>query len=746
METTFGRSVFALRWLGACCALFVGWAPVAAEEAGTPSQAAAAAPSDKLEVLVITAERRETNLQDTGVSASVLTSEDLIDKSVYGLTALQYATPSLTINDYGSANVMNIRGLGTSQVDIDLPSGVVIYFEGAPTISGYFNNEPWFDIASVEVLRGPQGTFIGRSASGGALFINSHDPELDKMSGSVSVGGGDFSAGEFTGVLNVPAGDTLAFRLSAHHYQRDDYHDHISGTYTGDPGDQNLNSVRFATLWKPDDALDVLFKVDYSHLEFGGNAVTSNGFNLFDVTNQDANFQYEDESVRGVLKVKYDISDGITLTSLTGAQHLETTNNLDANGSNPGLGVFNSAGDVNIYTQEFDLVSPDKERFRWVLGAFFLRQQIDVPSWQDHGFSFYGFGISTVKDFPALTSTWNQQQTDYAGFAHMGYDLTSSVAVEAGIRYSHNATTQSTFWLLGFGTTPPFIALTPDSETQQNIHESDIDGTVGINWTVNQDQFLYALISVGHTIGGVNLFPSGVPGDNFPDYDPMRVVNYEAGWKATWLDSQLRTQFDGYYETFDNYQANFAQQLPGGTALSSVAVFRNADGDSKVWGFELTGQAEFGNLSVDFGLAYLDSELGTFKNVVDPFLPPVPPAPAGSNVVDLSGAHSPFSPKWTGNVGVGYAIHLAGDLTLTPRVDYAYIDSTQAGLWNSPQLTLESRKLTNVQVRLENQKWWGQLWVTNATDEKYANAIQNIPPIYYAAPPRMYGLRVGMNF
>ena len=314
------------------------------------------------------------------------------------------------------------------------------------------------------------------------MFISSHDPELGKTNGSVSVGGGDFGAGEFTGVLNVPAGDTLAFRLSAHHYQRDDYHDHIRGTFTGDPGDQDLNSVRFATLWQPDDALDVLFKVDYSHLEFGGNAVTSNGFDLFDATNQDANFQYEDESVRGVLKVKYDVGDGITLTSLTGAQHLETTNNLDANGNNPGLAVFNSAGDINIYTQEFDLVSPDDATVRWVLGAFFLRQQISVPRWQEHGFSFYGFYIGSSIDFPALTSPWDQQQTDYAGFAHMGYDLTSAVSLEAGIRYSHNATTQSTFWLLGFGTTPPFIPLTPDcrrSRTSTSLISTALSASTG---------------------------------------------------------------------------------------------------------------------------------------------------------------------------------------------------------------------------------------------------------------------------
>ena len=344
-----------------------------------------------------------------------------------------------------------------------------------------------------------------------------------------------------------------------------------------------------------------MFKVDYSHLKFGGNAVTSAGFDLFDVTNQDANFQYKDESVRGVLKVEYDVGDGVHLTSLTGAQHLKTTNNLDANGSNTGFGIFNSKGDVNIYSQEFDLVSPDDATIRWVLGAFALRQQIDVPGYQDGGFTFRGFFGGNNIVFPVLTTPWDQQQTNYAGFGHVAYNLTSALELAAGIRYGQSYTTQSTFWLLGFGAAPPSIPLTPDSETQQNIHESDIDGTIGLNWTLNQQQFLYGLISLGHTIGGINLFFSGVPGENFPSYDPMEVVNYEAGWKATWFDDKMRTQFDAYYETFQNYQANFAQSFPGGgTALSSVGAFKNADGDSKVWGFEFTGQSDFGNLSRRF--------------------------------------------------------------------------------------------------------------------------------------------------
>src|SRR6185369_16738831 len=97
------------------------------------------------------------------------------------------------ISDYASANTFNIRGIGQAQVDIDLPSGVVIYRDGVPTLTGYFQNAPYYDIASVEVLRGPQGTFVGKSAAAGAVFIRTRDPELGSTGGDLTLGAGNRS-------------------------------------------------------------------------------------------------------------------------------------------------------------------------------------------------------------------------------------------------------------------------------------------------------------------------------------------------------------------------------------------------------------------------------------------------------------------------------------------------------------------------------------------------------------------------
>lgn len=127
--------------------------------------------NDTIETLVVTPERRAQDLQTTAISTTVLDAQTLEARNVVGLTSLQYAAPGLMISDYASANTFNIRGIGQSQVDIDLPSGVVIYRDGVPTLTGYFQNAPYYDMAGVEVLRGPQGTFVGKSAAAGAVFM-----------------------------------------------------------------------------------------------------------------------------------------------------------------------------------------------------------------------------------------------------------------------------------------------------------------------------------------------------------------------------------------------------------------------------------------------------------------------------------------------------------------------------------------------------------------------------------------------
>lgn len=682
---------------------------------------------DALEEVVVTAKRRSQDIQTASLSATVLSQDLLEDKGVVDLFALQYAAPAITVTQYGSANVFNIRGLGRSQVDIDVPSGVVIYRDGTPTLAGYFQNEPYFDMESVEVYRGPQGTFVGKNAAGGAVFISTNDPQLRDFSASVELGAGNYESLEGTGIVNVPVGETVALRLAYRHSERGHFYDAITGNFTGHPGEVDNNSYRLGVLWQPVESFTGVFKLDYHDLDFGGNVTTAPGVEPLGRVEQNADFAYADESTRAVLDLKLRFGDGLTFSSLSGYQDVDSVNNLDLNGTLPLFYQFNSRIEATFYSQEFNIVSPEDRPFQWTLGVFWQEQDSELPPWQEGGFAFVGNGFPVA--FPWATTPWDNEEQDRAVFAHASYRLTEKLELEGGVRYGEYQRDQFTQWILDDGATlpdTPWPGTTPGGD-RQSIDEDGVDWQLALNFDVNQDLYLYGLVSRGHVTGGINIFPP------FVIYDAMEVTNYEAGWKQRWAEGQFNTQFTVYYETFKDYQANFAETIVG----LNFPTNRNAETDSTVWGLELSGQARFGAFSLDFGMAYSDSELGAFSDVVDPF------RTAPNNVVNLSGARVPFSPELTGNVGIAYDLKL-GTLTLTPRLDYSHVDETQAALWDSPLVTLQARDLLNAQVSLapDSDRWSAVLWGTNVTDKHYIAGIQNNATLFYAAPPAQYGLRL----
>jgi iron complex outermembrane receptor protein len=359
--------------LAIICAVMLISPDSRAQEEGDDAEAAGL-----LEEVIVTAQRRETNLQTTALAATVLSGEQLLAKGVDNLTRVQYVAPSVNISDFGSANVFNIRGIGRSKVDIEIPSGVVIYQDGVPTLAGYFQNEPYYDINSVEVLRGPQGTFVGKSASGGAIFVRTNSPVMNEISGNIEGGVGNNSLFETRGYFNASSNDTFAFRAAYNYQNRDHYYDSIYGPYTGDPGSRDLQSLRLGFLWNAGEHLSINLKVNYADLDFGGNVTSSFGDPIF-VVPQDAPFEYTDESTRVVLDIDYVFDSGITFSSLTGFQTLETINNLDVNGSivEPRY-WFESAGDIDLWSQEFNLISDTDQRLRWVLGLFLQNQKSEL--------------------------------------------------------------------------------------------------------------------------------------------------------------------------------------------------------------------------------------------------------------------------------------------------------------------------------------------------------------------------------
>lgn len=744
--------------------------------------------SRMVEEVVVTAERRTENLQSSALSATVLNEEMLDKKGVVGLTTVQYAAPGVQIADYASANTFNIRGIGQSKVDIDLPSGVVVYRDGVPTLTGYFQNAPYYDMASVEVLRGPQGTFAGKAASAGAVFIRTRDPELGGLGGNVMLGGGNQGFFETTGVINVPIGDTLAVRLSGHLERRDSLFDSIStnplpggmneaGPYSGSD-DRDLDSVRLGILWEPNEQFSALFKIDHDNLYFGNHATTG----LDPVTGEvedirvvvaNGEHKYRDKGERASLKLSWEFANGMVLNSLTGYSTVDTRANRDVNGRDPAPLGFKAAGTFRNWSQEIDLLSPADAPIRWVVGAFWQDYLNDIPDFTENGFGF-DFDNGSRVDY---TTPWEKDETSYAVFGQMEFDISEQLELQLGARWNHYEFDQFTNFaidLVSLGTWGDPAGTGIGTETEltffeqggagwnQHFSENSVDWKINLNYALNDEHFLYALVSRGHSPGSINLVdPDFFVTPDHDEYDEMSVVNYEVGWKAAFLEQQLRTQLNAYYQVFDDYQADFALAGPAALPSATLFQFQNADTESIVYGVELGAQAFFNNVEFDLGLAYFKSELGSFGVVQDPFAVVF----GGPQTIDLDGAETPFAPEWTGNFGVGYRWRLANSfiggnaLEVTPRVDVAYRADAYSRLFQNRATLLEGYTLVNAQVRFESGPWSLVFWGNNLTDKEYVAAKQNVEAsgptatipfnhfsgLVYGGLRRLYGVRLSVD-
>src|SRR5580692_9828554 len=132
-----------------------------------------------VETVVVTAERRATDLQKTDISATVVSGDQLQNKGVNVVDELQFIAPNITIDNFGQGIDFDIRGIGKGEHNSQTPTGVITYRDGAATFPGYMTEEPYFDVADIELYRGPQGTLVGQNATGGAVFVTSNNPKIN---------------------------------------------------------------------------------------------------------------------------------------------------------------------------------------------------------------------------------------------------------------------------------------------------------------------------------------------------------------------------------------------------------------------------------------------------------------------------------------------------------------------------------------------------------------------------------------
>jgi len=672
--------------------------------------------------VVVTAERRRENLQTTPISASVVTGEELSNAGISTVDQLQFITPAATVNNFGQGIDFNIRGIGKAEHNTQTTTGVITYRDGVATFPGYFTAEPYYDIARVEILRGPQGTFVGQNATGGAVFVTSQDPILNGgyrgyFQGQV----GNYSDLAAQGAVNLPVSDTFAMRLAFNGEKRDSFYQ-ITGTNTGDSG-VRTGSMRLGALWEPVTNLSVLLKVDYNYLNLSGypaDPVTAKN-DPFHLTANAPNLAL-DRFGRSVLKVDYEFANGTTLRSVSGYQQGRTEYQTDLDGTSAASLIFGDQVDETLYSEEVNLISADAGRFKWVLGAYYQHDEYTFPPGK--------FYIGIPAGFYRLQGT-NPKQTS-AAFGQVSLALSNSFELQLGARYSHSDTTNH-ISVNQYG-----LPITQE----QKATFSNTSGKVALNWTVDPHDFLYAFVATGFRPGGLNV-PVGL-GPPAP-FDEERVTNYEMGWKAGWLGGNLRTQVDAFYNHYENFQV-----IVGYPAFPTFGFELNDPSATRIYGFEMQAEAAFGNFSADAGLGWIHSALGGFY-AVDPRIPSFGACnprtgPASLACVNLDGKEQTYAPNLTYNIGAQYVFNFGAGDSLTPRLNFGHVSEQWATLFENTALgdRVGARNILNAQLAWKHGELVATAYGSNLTNEEYVGAVNS--GLRFMGPPRQFGLRVSKSF
>jgi iron complex outermembrane recepter protein len=710
-------------------------APATAQTAGLSN-----APSANNGEVVVTAERRATNVQRTAIPVTVFTGADLARKAIYSVDDLQFTTPNLVIQDSGAGALINIRGIGKSDGGQEVPPGTLVYRDGvAVSPGGLFTDEPYYDISSVEVLRGPQGTFAGENATGGAIFITENNPALHNFGGWGEAQYGNYNDVRLRGAVNIPVGDDFALRIAAN----DEYHDsfsHVSGPWTGNPGAHKESDVRVSALWEPNDAFRAVLKVDANYIENGGVPAapyTGSTAHLFNV-GSDTHLLGIERDARAILQLSYVLPNGITLKSISGYQYGADAIDRDADGTNNPLNnlVYHARADDRTASEEVNIISPSSGRIQWVVGGVY---QSDIVS-QPFGQNWLSLAPSGTPTFSLalVAAQYVATKSSWGAFGQGTFTIVDGLKLQAGARYS-----QSSFVLdslsegLFFGTPIEGERVVGDTEK-----DSRVTGKLNLEWTVDPNNFLYAFVATGHKGGGINgigmlsfafPFPVATPAQEPPKFGPEEVTDYELGWKANFFDSHLHTQLGAFYNDYQNFQVAIFQVA---TALGQV---ENVPGHTTIDGVEGQAQAQFGGLGFSLGGSYLNTSLGKFFAIDsrNPLL----------GLQNLTGRRQPNAPTWTAQAEIEYAFTLPGNATLTPRLQYGMVGQRWATLFDAgPGDNLGQDDLFNAQLtyaRPDNLQITA--YATNLFNFQYVSAT-SFGNLGIPGPPRQFGIRVSKSF
>lgn len=624
------------------CAGIASWAaPVHAQDAAADIADAAADAAEAEEgVIIVTARRREERLIDVPLSVTALTGEALAQQGVQDLTQIAQQVPNITLEVSRGTNTTLtafIRGVGQQDPVAGFEAGVGLY------VDDVYLNRPQaavldiYDVERIEVLRGPQGTLYGRNTIGGAIkYVTAELP--DDTSLKVRGTYGSFDQADLIVTASTPISDTLKIGASGARLSRGGFGDNLT------LGTENYNKDVWAargTIEFDNGPVFVRLSGDYvkdnSEARQGHRLITSllTGApvldNVFDTRAGLNIVDQEVEAYGGALNIAIELSDTITLKSITGYREDSSTTPIDFD-SLPGVDLDVPAIYENEqFSQELQLLY-EGDRLSGVLGFYYLDAN-----------AFTAFDVALFTTLNGLTAqTLGDVDTEtWSVFGDFTYDLTDTLSVSVGGRYTSDKRTSRvlrTTFLGGFsdlfgGNGVP-IAVTSDFLGSETF--KDFNPRASISWQPNRNHNVYFTYSQGFKGGGFD--PRGqtsaapdLDGDGdrdfddqfeFLSFDPETVDSFELGWKASLLDNRVNISLAGFLAQYKDVQ------IPGSVGFDSngdgtndtfIGITSNA-ADADVNGIEFEGNALVGRdfagegsrFSVNWSLGVLDAKFNTF--------------------------------------------------------------------------------------------------------------------------------------
>ena len=733
-------------------------APVMAMAQSTPSseQAPGNQQAVTLDELTVTARRRTESIMDVPVAVSAFGEEQLKDLQANTVEGLQGAVPNMNIaQGRGSANSVNvaIRGIGQPDALQTFDPGVGMYVDDVyySRINGALFS--LFDIAQLEVLRGPQGTLYGKNSTGGAIKLTTKNP-FDYEGGSVELTAGDYGRREGRFYVSGQLSETVAASIAGAKITNDGY---VKDPATGRRfNDDDTTAMRAKLAFAPNDAFRATLSMDYTKqdaaLTMGrpmadlratslapvGVVVLQPGqtgdWNHTAQTSFDPGKGQELKHTGASLAMELDLNEQWQLKSITSVRNLDTESYIDIDASAYELGDVLVALDQSQNSQEFQLHYDNGSNIHATFGAYYMKEE--VPSYQeayaDDLFQLAGAGIPFLRTIDDDLST-----TSKAAFAHLNWEFIPTWTVAAGVRWTKDSKnyqrSTSTFW------GAPFSGLNETVAFAAKADWTAVTPSISLQKAFSDNLMGYVSANRGFKSGGFNGRANTLYDTRNAKFDPEYVWTYELGIKGSSADNRFRGGATAFYSKYSDFQARVSQDVGTFPVLNAAEM--------NIKGVELEGTLLLGSATTVTGqLSWMDAKYDSFEDFrLDPSYPGFDPNVNHDNV--------PFSPEVTARIGVQHVFGLGNGSNLTIGGDVNYRDDTWLSVDNRDVLMQEAYTVAGMYGVWDSPQlvWQVRAGVRNLTDKSYKvegqefASVGNIQTAYYGLP-RNYYVSLRYNF